>query len=135
MQLSFASISSTGKHIAIIHYSPAATGSANIAKDELYLIDSGAQYYDGTTDVTRTVCFTAPREFEKEAYTRVLKGHIAMNRIIFPKGAAGHRLDSFARIALWQVGLDYAHGTGHGVGSFLNVHEGPHSIGFRVNPT
>lgn len=131
VQLSFESISSTGPNAAMCHYSPAPTGSAVIRKDQLYLIDSGAQYWDGTTDVTRTICFDTPRPEEVEAYTLVLKGHIAINTVAFPKATLGNRLDVLARHALWQVGLDYSHGTGHGVGSFLNVHEGPHGIGIR----
>lgn len=131
IQLSFTTISSTGPNGAMCHYSAPATGSAVIRADQLYLVDSGAQYLDGTTDVTRTVCFDVPRVEEQEAYTRVLKGHIALDRVIFPKGVSGHRLDVLARTALWQVGLDYAHGTGHGVGSFLCVHEGPHGVGIH----
>ncbi|CAM39201.1 putative aminopeptidase P1 [Leishmania braziliensis MHOM/BR/75/M2904] len=131
VQLSFASISSIGPNGAMCHYHPAETGSAILRKDQLYLIDSGAQYWDGTTDVTRTVCFTPPSDEQREAYTLVLKGHIALNSIVFPKGTSGVRLDTLARMALWSVGLDYAHGTGHGVGSFLNVHEGPHGIGIH----
>jgi Xaa-Pro aminopeptidase len=135
VQLSFGSISSTGPNAAMCHYSPSATNSAIIRKDEIYLIDSGAQYWDGTTDVTRTVCFAPQPEEVREAYTLVLKGHIALNSIVFPKGTNGARLDTLARMALWRVGLDYAHGTGHGVGSFLNVHEGPFGIGIRPYPT
>ncbi|GET89354.1 aminopeptidase P1, putative [Leishmania tarentolae] len=131
VQLSFGSISSTGPNGAMCHYSPPETGSAIIRRDQLYLIDSGAHYWDGTTDVTRTICFTTPTDEQREAYTLVLKGHIALNSIVFPKGTSGVRLDTLARMALWGVGLDYAHGTGHGVGSFLNVHEGPHGIGIR----
>jgi Xaa-Pro aminopeptidase len=135
VQLSFGSISSTGPNAAMCHYSPSATNSAIIRKDQIYLIDSGAQYWDGTTDVTRTVCFAPQPEEVREAYTLVLKGHIALNSIVFPKGTNGARLDTLARMALWRVGLDYAHGTGHGVGSFLNVHEGPFGIGIRPYPT
>lgn len=135
VQLSFCTISATGPNGAMCHYSPPATGSANIAADALYLVDSGGQYWDGTTDVTRTVCFDAPRAEEVESYTCVLKGHIALDSAVFPKGTTGHRLDVFARHALWNLGLDYAHGTGHGVGSMLAVHEGPHGIGTRLTPT
>ncbi|KAG5502984.1 hypothetical protein JKF63_04757 [Porcisia hertigi] len=131
VQLSFDSISSIGPNAAMCHYSPAETGSATIRKDQLYLIDSGAQYLDGTTDVTRTICFTEPSDEQREAYTLVLKGHIALNSIVFPRDTSGARLDTVARMALWSAGLDYPHGTGHGVGSFLNVHEGPHGIGTR----
>ncbi|KPA74818.1 aminopeptidase P1 putativemetallo-peptidase Clan MG Family M24 [Leptomonas pyrrhocoris] len=135
VQLSFESISSTGPNAAMCHYSPSETNSALIRKDQLYLIDSGAQYWDGTTDVTRTISFAPPSAEVRESYTLVLKGHIAVNSAVFPKGTNGARLDTLARTALWNVGLDYAHGTGHGVGSFLNVHEGPFGIGIRPNPT
>ncbi|KPA79792.1 metallo-peptidase Clan MG Family M24 [Leptomonas pyrrhocoris] len=135
VQLSFESISSTGPNAAMCHYSPSETKSALIRKDQLYLIDSGAQYWDGTTDVTRTISFAPPSAEVRESYTLVLKGHIAVNSAVFPKGTNGARLDTLARTALWNVGLDYAHGTGHGVGSFLNVHEGPFGIGIRPNPT
>eukprot|EP00455_Lapot_gusevi_P006626 TRINITY_DN1282_c0_g1_i12.p1 TRINITY_DN1282_c0_g1~~TRINITY_DN1282_c0_g1_i12.p1 ORF type:complete len:185 (-),score=54.88 TRINITY_DN1282_c0_g1_i12:127-681(-) len=98
----------------------------------MYLCDSGAQYRDGTTDITRTVHLGQPTPFEKECFTRVLKGHIALARAVFPAGTTGPALDVFARMALWQAGLDYRHGTGHGVGAFLNVHEGPHGISSTV---
>jgi Xaa-Pro aminopeptidase len=137
VQLSFGTISGSGANGAIIHYSPSKDTSSAIAKDALYLVDSGAQYYDGTTDVTRTVCFdvNSVTEEEREAYTLVLKGHIAIQRCVWPKGTTGHRLDAFARQALWTQGLNYAHGTGHGVGSFLNVHEGPQGMGIRPTVT
>ncbi|CCW70996.1 unnamed protein product [Phytomonas sp. Hart1] len=135
LQPSFGTISAAGANAAICHYAPSPTRCAILRRDQLYLVDSGAQYWDGTTDVTRTISFDKPRDEEREAYTRVLKGHIALNEVIFPKGTGGHRLDALARLALWQVGLDYPHGTGHGVGSFLCVHEGPHGIGSRPMPT
>ena len=94
----------------------------------LYLIDSGGQYVDGTTDITRTVPIGEPTEEMRDRFTRVLKGHIAIATAVFPKGTRGSQLDSFARRPLWEAGLDYAHGTGHGVGSFLAVHEGPQRI-------
>jgi Xaa-Pro aminopeptidase len=100
----------------------------------MYLCDSGAQYRDGTTDVTRTVHFGTPSNFEKECFTRVVKGHIALATSIFPQLLKGQMLDTCARKALWDVGLDYLHGTGHGVGMFLNVHEGPMGIGSRPQP-
>ncbi|KZP17479.1 putative Xaa-Pro aminopeptidase P [Athelia psychrophila] len=128
--LSFETISSTGPNAAIIHYAPDAVGSAIIKKDQIYLCDSGGQYLDGTTDVTRTLHFGTPTDEEKRAFTRVLQGHIAIDTAIFPTGTTG--FDAFARRALWQDGLDYRHGTGHGVGHFLNVHEGPHGIGVRI---
>jgi len=95
---------------------------------ELYLVDSGAQYLDGTTDVTRTVAVGEPTAEMRDRFTRVLKGHIALATVRFPEGTTGSQLDVLARHALWQAGLDFDHGTGHGVGSFLGVHEGPHRI-------
>ncbi|KAF9226237.1 Creatinase/aminopeptidase [Gyrodon lividus] len=129
--LSFTTISSTGPNAAIIHYSPDPKECAIITKDEIYLCDSGGQYLDGTTDVTRTWHFGTPSEEEKRAFTRVLQGHIAIDSAVFPTGTTACR-DSWARRALWQDGLDYRHGTGHGVGHFLNVHEGPQGIGTRI---
>ena len=99
-----------------------------IEKDSLYLVDSGGQYPDGTTDVTRTIAIGTPTAEMRDRFTRVLKGHIAVARAVFPNGTRGSQLDSFARQYLWSAGLDYAHGTGHGVGSFLAVHEGPQRI-------
>lgn len=129
--LSFDTISSTGANAAIIHYSPKRGDCAIIDPKAVYLCDSGAQYFDGTTDTTRTLHFGEPTEMEIKAYTLVLKGVIAIDRAIFPKGTTGIALDVLARHALWREGLDYRHGTGHGVGSFLNVHEGPIGIGTR----
>ncbi|EIN09077.1 Creatinase/aminopeptidase [Punctularia strigosozonata HHB-11173 SS5] len=130
--LSFTTISSTGPNGAIIHYSPDPEDCAIIRKDQIYLCDSGAQYLDGTTDVTRTWHFGTPTDEEKRAFTRVLQGHIAIDTAIFPSGTTGYVIDSWARRPLWEDGLDYRHGTGHGVGHFLNVHEGPHGIGVRI---
>ncbi|KAF4467576.1 xaa-Pro aminopeptidase [Fusarium albosuccineum] len=130
--LSFPTISSTGANAAIIHYGPERGNCATIDPEAIYLCDSGAQYRDGTTDTTRTLHFGTPTDAEREAYTLVLKGHIALDQAIFPKGTTGFALDSLARQHLWKNGLDYRHGTGHGVGSFLNVHEGPIGIGTRV---
>ncbi|KAF8581277.1 Creatinase/aminopeptidase [Ramaria rubella] len=130
--LSFETISSTGPNGAIIHYSPDPKNSATIKKDQMYLCDSGAQFLDGTTDVTRTWHFGTPTTEECRVFTRVLQGHIAIDTAVFPQGTSGYILDSFARRALWQDGLDYRHGTGHGVGHFLNVHEGPQGIGTRI---
>ncbi len=127
---SFPAISGAGEHGAIIHYRVTPDTDRPIRPNEVYLIDSGAQYPDGTTDITRTVWTgpdPAPAELRERA-TRVLKGHIAIATAIFPQGVAGPHLDAFARRALWDVGLDYDHGTGHGVGSFLSVHEGPASL-------
>lgn len=103
-----------------------------IKKNEIYLCDSGAQFLDGTTDVTRTWHFGTPTDEEKRAFTRVLQGHIAIDTVVFPTGTTGYVIDAMARRALWQDGLDYRHGTGHGVGHYLNVHEGPHGIGVRI---
>ncbi|KAH6114600.1 Xaa-Pro aminopeptidase P [Parastagonospora nodorum] len=132
MGLSFDTISSTGPNGAVIHYKPEKGACSIIDPNAIYLCDSGAQYHDGTTDTTRTLHFTKPTDMEKKAYTLVLKGNIALERAKFPKGTTGFALDSIARQFLWAEGLDYRHGTGHGVGSFLNVHEGPIGIGTRV---
>ena len=124
---SFPAISGAGEHGAIIHYRVTEATDRPIRPNELYLIDSGAQYPDGTTDVTRTI-WTGPADPPdaiRERYTRVLKGHIAIATLVFPQGVGGPHLDAFARRALWEAGLDYDHGTGHGVGSYLSVHEGP----------
>lgn len=130
--LSFPTISSTGANGAIIHYKPENESCSNIDWSKIYLCDSGAQYRDGTTDITRTWHFRSPSAFEKQAFTAVLKGHIAIARAVFPRGTTGYTIDSFARQHLWQLGLDYFHGTSHGVGSFLNVHELPIGIGTRI---
>lgn len=132
VSLSFATISSTGPDGAIIHYHPLPETDKALSTEEVYLCDSGAQYKDGTTDVTRTMHFGTPSDYEKECFTRVLKGHINLSTVVFPNGVKGQLLDSLARTALWDVGLDYLHGTGHGVGAFLNVHEGPCGIHQRV---
>lgn len=129
--LSFATISSSGSNGAIIHYKPEKETCKVIDPTQIYLCDSGGQYFDGTTDVTRTFHFGTPTDYEKRCFTRVLQGHIAIDEAIFPKGTTGYLLDPFARQALWKDGLNFLHGTGHGVGSFLNVHEGPHGIGIR----
>ncbi|CAK9787047.1 Creatinase/aminopeptidase [Cutaneotrichosporon oleaginosum] len=131
MGLSFDTISSTGPNAAVIHYSPSETESATIDPKQIYLCDSGAQYMDGTTDTTRTVHFGTPSAAEKRAFTRVLQGHIALDTAVFPTGTTGYLLDALARRPLWMDGLDYRHGTGHGVGHFLNVHEGPQGVGPR----
>ncbi|PVI02735.1 putative Xaa-Pro aminopeptidase P [Periconia macrospinosa] len=132
MGLSFDTISSTGANAAVIHYKPEKGACSIIDPKAIYLCDSGGQYHDGTTDTTRTLHFGEPSEIEKKAYTLVLKGNIALERAKFPKGTTGFALDVLARQFLWADGLDYRHGTGHGVGSFLNVHEGPIGIGTRV---
>ncbi|KAF4582930.1 xaa-pro aminopeptidase [Ophiocordyceps camponoti-floridani] len=130
--LSFPTISSSGPNAAVIHYSPEPGSCAVIDSQSVYLCDSGAQFLDGTTDTTRTLHFGTPTPAERKAYTLVLKGVIALETAVFPKGTTGFALDCLARQYLWQDGLDYRHGTGHGVGSYLNVHEGPIGIGTRV---
>ncbi|CAJ2505948.1 Uu.00g000780.m01.CDS01 [Anthostomella pinea] len=130
--LSFPTISSTGANAAVIHYQPERGNCSTIDPKAVYLCDSGAQYLDGTTDTTRTLHFTQPTDAEIQAYTLVLKGNIALDMAVFPKGTTGFALDGLARQFLWKEGLDYRHGTGHGVGSYLNVHEGPIGIGTRV---
>ncbi|WP_439272089.1 aminopeptidase P family protein [Pseudochrobactrum sp. HB0163] len=129
--LSFDSISGAGPDGAVIHYRVNTQTNRTLNEGELYLIDSGAQYRDGTTDITRTVAIGKVPDFEKKAFTLVLKGMIALSRLRFPAGTRGQDIDAFARNALWQHGFDYAHGTGHGVGSYLAVHEGPQSISKR----
>lgn len=129
--LSFDTISSTGPNAAVIHYKPERGNCSTVDPKAVYLCDSGAQYLDGTTDTTRTLHFGNPAEMEIKAYTLVLKGVIALDRAVFPKGTTGFAIDVLARQALWREGLDYRHGTGHGVGSFLNVHEGPIGVGTR----
>ncbi len=133
---SFPAISGAGEHGAIIHYRVSEETNRQIRPNEVYLIDSGAQYLDGTTDITRTV-WTGPDAPPAEVcdrVTRVMKGHIAIATLAFPQGVGGSHLDAFARRALWQVGLDYDHGTGHGVGSYLSVHEGPVSLSRLARP-
>lgn len=126
--LSFDAISATGPHGAIPHYHVTEESSLPIEPGQLYLIDSGGQYVDGTTDVTRVVPIGAPTAEMRDRFTRVLKGHIALATAVFPHGTTGAQLDALARLPLWQAGLDFAHGTGHGVGSYLSVHEGPARI-------
>ncbi|OQV01901.1 hypothetical protein CLAIMM_07188 isoform 2 [Cladophialophora immunda] len=130
--LSFDTISATGPNAAVIHYSPERGNCSTVDVNAVYLCDSGAQYLDGTTDTTRTLHFGTPKDMEIKGYTLVLKGVIALDRAVFPKGTTGFAIDAFARQHLWREGLDYRHGTGHGVGSFLNVHEGPIGIGTRA---
>lgn len=131
--LSFDTISSTGPNAAVIHYKPEPGNCSTLDPQAIYLCDSGAQYLDGTTDTTRTLHFGQPTDMEIKAYTLVLKGVIALDRAVFPKGTTGFAIDILARQALWREGLDYRHGTGHGVGSYLNVHEGPIGIGTRAS--
>ena len=126
--LSFDSISGSGPNGAIVHYKASPETNRPLEQGSLYLIDSGGQYADGTTDITRTLAIGTPTDEMRDRFTRVLKGHIALATAVWPKGVRGSQLDSFARRPLWEAGLDYAHGTGHGVGSFLSVHEGPQRI-------
>jgi Xaa-Pro aminopeptidase len=125
---SFDTISGAGPNGAIVHYRVTGETNRPIEMNSLYLVDSGGQYPDGTTDVTRTVAIGAPTAEMRDRFTRVLKGHIGIARAVFPTGTRGSQLDTLARQYLWQAGLDYAHGTGHGVGSYLSVHEGPQRI-------
>lgn len=129
--LSFNTISGFGPHGAIIHYKATPESDVTLTQDGLYLLDSGGQYLTGTTDVTRTIALGTPTPEQKDRYTRVLKGHIALATACFPEGTTGSQLDVLARQFLWEVGCDYDHGTGHGVGSYLNVHEGPQNISKR----
>lgn len=126
--LSFDTISGAGPNGAVVHYRVSAKTNRRIEPDSIFLVDSGGQYLDGTTDVTRTVAVGTPNAEMRDRFTRVLKGHIALARVRFPVGTRGSQLDALARQYLWEAGLDYAHGTGHGVGSYLSVHEGPQRI-------
>ena len=126
-ELSFPSIAAAGPHAAIPHYRVSDASNLSIGRG-FFLIDSGAQYEDGTTDITRTIAVGSPSKEMRDRFTRVLKGHIAIARAVFPVGVSGAQIDAFARQALWQAGLDFDHGTGHGVGAFLSVHEGPQRI-------
>ena len=125
---SFPTISAAGPNGAIVHYRAVEEPSRRLEPGTLYLVDSGGQYLDGTTDITRTIAIGSPTPEHRDRYTRVLKGHIALATATFPKGTTGAQLDTLARRPLWEVGLDYDHGTGHGVGSYLGVHEGPQRI-------
>jgi Xaa-Pro aminopeptidase len=126
--VSFPTIAGTGPNGAIVHYRVTRKSNRRIMPGDLLLIDSGAQYQDGTTDVTRTIAIGAPTEEMRDRFTRVLRGHLAIARAVFPDGTTGAQLDGFARQFLWQAGIDFEHGTGHGVGSYLSVHEGPARI-------
>lgn len=127
-EVSFPTISGSGPNGAIVHYRVSRTTDRAVQTGELFLIDSGAQYADGTTDITRTVAVGVPSAEMRDRFTRVLKGHVAIARAVFPVGTTGAQIDAFARAPLWQAGLDFDHGTGHGVGAFLSVHEGPQRI-------
>ena len=130
---SFPTISAAGSNGAIVHYHSIPETNRRLESGTLYLVDSGGQYLDGTTDITRTVVVGQPSEEHRDRYTRVLQGHIALATAKFPEGTTGSQLDALARVPLWTVGLDYDHGTGHGVGSFLGVHEGPQRISKSAN--
>uniref|UniRef100_A0A4W6FVS9 X-prolyl aminopeptidase (aminopeptidase P) 2, membrane-bound n=1 Tax=Lates calcarifer TaxID=8187 RepID=A0A4W6FVS9_LATCA len=128
---SFETISASGPNAALAHYSPTNETSRRLTVEEMYLIDSGGQYLDGTTDITRTVHWGTPTAMQKEAFTRVLMGNIEISRTIFPSGTRGVNMEMLGRRALWEVGLNYGHGTGHGVGNYFGVHEWP--VGFQGN--
>lgn len=128
MDMSFETISGAGPNGAIVHYRASPETNRILDLNSIYLVDSGGQYLNGTTDITRTVAIGVPSSEQKDRFTRVLKGHIALATALFPIGTTGSQLDPLARQFLWQAGLDYDHGTGHGVGSYLNVHEGPQRI-------
>ncbi|MFV0295537.1 MAG: M24B family metallopeptidase, partial [Hyphomicrobiaceae bacterium] len=130
-EISFDTISGAGPNGAIVHYRVTEGTNRALKKGELYLVDSGAQYQEGTTDITRTIAVGRPTAEMKQRFTLVLKGHISLATLRFPKGTTGTQIDAFARRALWDAGLDFDHGTGHGVGSYLSVHEGPQSISKR----
>ena len=132
---SFGTIAGYAAHGAIVHYSATEESASTLKPENIFLLDSGGQYLDGTTDITRTVALGTPTAQQKTDNTLVLKGHIALAKAIFPAGTRGSQLDILARKAMWDLGLNYGHGTGHGVGHFLNVHEGPQSIRMDENPT
>lgn len=131
---SFGTIAGYGPHGAIVHYEADEKSNATLRPEGLLLIDSGAQYLDGTTDITRTIALGTPTQHERADFTLVMKGHIALAQAVFPEGTCGTQLDALARQYLWQHGLSYLHGTGHGVGHFLNVHEGPQSVRLNYVP-
>jgi Xaa-Pro aminopeptidase len=126
--ISFPSISGAGPNAALPHYRVTSSSNRPIEPNQIFLIDSGAQYEDGTTDITRTIIVGEPTAEMKDRFTRVLQGHIAIAQAVFPKGTTGAQIDAFARKPLWEAGLDFDHGTGHGIGSYLSVHEGPQRI-------
>ncbi len=131
---SFATIAGYKAHGAIVHYRATKHTDTVLKQEGLFLVDSGAQYMDGTTDITRTLSLGNPTDAEKKDFTRVLKGHISLAKCKFPRGTRGSQLDILARKALWDAGLNFLHGTGHGIGHFLNVHEGPQNIRMEENP-
>ena len=131
---SFEMIAGYREHGAIVHYTASPESASTLQGEGLLLVDSGAQYLDGTTDITRTITLGNPTEREKHDFTLVLKGHLALSRAKFPVGTTGVQLDAFARMPLWQEAMTFVHGTGHGIGHFLGCHEGPHSIRTNLNP-
>jgi Xaa-Pro aminopeptidase len=132
--LSFDTIAAYEQHGAIVHYEPTPESDIPLEPKGFLLLDSGAQYQDGTTDITRTIALGPLTDEQRRVYTLVLKGHIDLQLLKFPDGATGTQLDAIARQPLWQAGLNFLHGTGHGVGSYLNVHEGPHQIRMEWKP-
>jgi Xaa-Pro aminopeptidase len=128
--LSFATISGYNEHGAIVHYESSPETNVELKPEGIYLIDSGGQYLDGTTDITRTIALGEPTDEQKDRFTRILKGHIDLSVASFPRGTQGIQLDTLARKPLWEIGQNYGHGTGHGVGAFLSVHEGPQGISY-----
>jgi len=128
--MSFETISSYGAHGAVVHYAPSPETDVPLKPEGIYLIDSGGQYLDGTTDITRTISLGSPTEEQKERFTRVLKGLVDLLTTSFPQGTVGKQLDTISRLPLWEKGLNYGHGTGHGIGTYLNVHEGPQAISY-----
>ena len=132
--ISFPTIAAAGPHSALPHYRVTLESNSPISRG-IFLVDSGGQYEDGTTDITRTIAVGRPTRLMRDRFTRVLKGHIAIAQALFPKGTSGAQIDALARLPLWQIGSDFDHGTGHGVGSYLSVHEGPHRISKKSEHT
>ena len=132
--ISFDTIAAYQEHGAIVHYEPTTDSDVELKPEGLLLVDSGGQYQDGTTDITRTIALGSVTEEQKQVYTLVLKGHIQLEILKFPVGVSGTQLDALARKDLWAAGMNFLHGTGHGVGSYLNVHEGPHQIRMEYRP-
>lgn len=134
MDESFDTIAGYEEHGAIVHYEPSPESDVALRSEGFLLLDSGAQYLDGTTDITRTIQLGAVTDLHRRVYTLVLKGHLSLQNLCFPRGAAGTQLDAVARVAMWRDGMNFMHGTGHGVGSYLSVHEGPHQIRQEYRP-
>ena len=134
MDESFDTIAAYEEHGAIVHYEPSPESDVALRPEGFLLLDSGAQYLDGTTDITRTIQLGAVTDLHRRVYTLVLKGHLSLQNLCFPRGAAGTQLDAVARVAMWRDGMNFMHGTGHGVGSYLSVHEGPHQIRQEFRP-